>query len=148
MDLLFYHLERSPIERVLPELLMKAQQKGWRAIVETEPFERVEALDQMLWTFSEDSFLPHGVDGQLNAESQPVLLTDAQDNSNNAEIRFFVDGGDVTQHQNYERLVYLFNGLDEQAVKRAREQWKKAVDADMDVTYWAQGPDGRFEKKA
>ena len=148
MDLLFYHLERSPLSRVLPDLLQKSMSRGWRAVVETQPFERVEALDQMLWTFEDDSFLPHGIAGQPDGDLQPILLTDTSDNPNNADIRFFVDGGEVLKHKGYERLVYLFNGNDMEALTRARREWKSAKDAGIDMTYWAETPDGGFEKKA
>lgn len=148
MELLFYHLERAPLERVLPDLLAKSLEKGWRAIVETEPFERVTALDAMLWTFSDDSFLPHGTVREAGAEAQPILLTDSAENTNQAAIRFFIDAGDVSQHPGYERLVYIFNGNDEAAVARARVQWKAAKEAAIEATYWQQTEAGRWEKKA
>ncbi|MGA7117695.1 MAG: DNA polymerase III subunit chi, partial [Hyphomicrobium sp.] len=33
-EVLFYHLERQPLERVLPGLLEKTLQRGWRAVVQ------------------------------------------------------------------------------------------------------------------
>ena len=60
-EVLFYHLQRQPIERVLPSLLEKSLERGWRVIVQAASEERVEALDAHLWTFRDDTFLPHGV---------------------------------------------------------------------------------------
>ncbi len=148
MELLFYHLERAPLEHVLPDLLKKSLEKGWRAVVETDPVERVEAIDAMLWTFSEESFLPHGKAGEPGADGQPILVTNGEGNPNAAQIRFFVDAGEVADHSGYERLVYIFNGRDEAAVARAREQWKAAAAAEIDATYWQQNDAGRWEKKA
>lgn len=148
MDVLFYHLQQAPLERVLPDLLQKSLQKGWRAMVEVDPPERIEALDALLWTFSDEGFLPHGVGNGPRAAEQPVLICNDVDNVNGADIRFFVDGGDVTAHQGYQRLVYLFHGHDEAAVARARQQWKAARDAEMDVTYWLQNAAGAWEKRA
>ncbi len=148
MDVLFYHLERAPLERVLPDLLQKSLQKGWRAIVEVDPVERAEALDTMLWTFSDESFLPHGKGGDARAAEQPVLLSNDPENINKADIRFFIDGGDVTAHSGYQRLVYMFNGHDEEVVAKARTQWKQASDANLDVTYWQQNAAGAWEKRA
>lgn len=148
MELLFYHLEGAPLERVLPDLLQKSLKKGWRAIVETDPHERVDALDQMLWTYHDESFLPHGKVSEPRAAQQPVLLTNDHENVNEAAIRFFVDAGDVTAHQGYERLVYIFNGQDEEAIARARGQWKAALAAGIAVTYWQQSASGKWEQKA
>jgi len=148
MELLFYHLQAAPLEAVLPTLLQKSLEKGWRAIVETNPIERVEKIDTMLWTFSDDSFLAHSKIDDPHAEAQPILVTNEGSNPNGAQIRFFVDSGDVTAHSDYERLVYIFNGHDEQAVARARTQWSAAVNKEMPATYWQQSENGRWEKKA
>lgn len=148
MELLFYHLERVPLERVLPDLLSKSLEKGWRAVVETTEPSRIDALDGMLWTYSDESFLPHGTIGDENAADQQVLITDQPGNDNKADIRFFIDGGDVTAHEGYERLVYIFNGNDEDVLNKAREQWKLAKAAGLEATYWQQSPEGRWEKKA
>jgi len=148
MDLLFYHLQSAPLERVLPDLLQKSLDKGWQAIVETAPQERVDALDTMLWTFADESFLPHGKSSDPGAEQQPIVLTHEPDNPNKADIRFFVDSGDVTAHTSYQRLVYIFNGHDEEAVERARTQWKAAKAQNITATYWQQNQAGAWEKKA
>lgn len=152
MELLFYHLEQATLERVLPDLLSKSLERGWRAIVETNKHEQMEALDTMLWTYSPDSFLAHSTTNETLSEDtlqkQPILITDKTENLNNANIRFFIDSGDVTLHQGYERLVYIFNGNNEADLKRAREQWKAAKAAEIEATYWQQNATGRWEKKA
>ena len=147
-EILFYHLERSTVERVLPELLEKSLERGWRAIVQAESVERVEALDAHLWTYSEASFLPHGTDNQDNAQDQPVLLTVGDGNKNNARIRFLVDGADIEDVSPYMRVIYMFNGHDSEALKNARSKWKEYIKTDHDLTYWAQNEAGKWEKKA
>ncbi|GAA6211890.1 DNA polymerase III subunit chi [Hyphomicrobiales bacterium 4NK60-0047b] len=152
MELLFYHLEQATLERVLPDLLSKSLERGWRAIVETNGGGQMEALDTMLWTYSADSFLPHSLVNESLSEdalqNQPILITDKTENINKAHIRFFIDSGDVTVHQGYERLVYIFNGNNEADLKRAREQWKAAKATEIEATYWQQNATGRWEKKA
>ena len=34
-EILFYHLQHQPLERVLPTLLEKTLERGWRAVVQT-----------------------------------------------------------------------------------------------------------------
>src|SRR5262245_29730254 len=74
-EFLFYHLQAQPVERVLPALLEKSMERGWRVVVQTSSEERIDALDAQLWTFREDSFLPHGTFRDPTAADQPVLLT-------------------------------------------------------------------------
>lgn len=144
----FYHLERAPLERVLPALLERSLERGWRAVVQAGSEERVEALDSLLWSWREESFLPHGTARDGHEAEQPVFLTAADANPNEARIRFLVDGAEAGDLSAYERVVYLFDGRDEEAVARAREQWQAAREAGHEVTYWQQGEGGRWEQKA
>jgi DNA polymerase-3 subunit chi len=151
-EVLFYHLEHQPLERVLPALVERTLQRGWRAVVQAGSEERVEALDTLLWTYDDASFLPHGTRRDGNPEAQPVYLTADDINPNEATVRFLVDGapiGDVlADGAGYERIVYLFDGRDAAAVAAAREQWKAVKAAGCEATYWQQSPEGRWEKKA
>ena len=147
-DVLFYHLERAPVEAVLPQLLEKTLERGWRAVVQSGSQELLEALDEALWTYRADSFLPHGTvkDGHSNA--QPVFLTTGNDTPNGAVIRFLVDRADPAAYAGYIRMVFLFDGTDSEALSQARAQWKAAKAAGCAATYWQQSEEGRWVKKA
>ena len=147
-EVLFYHLEHQPLERVLPSLIEKTLERGWRAVVQAGSQERVEALDLLLWTYREDSFLPHASTRDGDAGNQPVYLTSDQDNPNGAQVRFLVDGAEAGETGDYTRIVRLFDGRDETAVAGARQHWAAAKAAGCAVTYWQQSPEGRWEKKA
>jgi DNA polymerase-3 subunit chi len=147
-EVLFYHLEHQPLERVLPSLVERTLERGWRAVVQAGSEERVEALDTLLWTYREESFLPHGTRRDGNSAEQPVYLTSNEENPNGAGVRFLVDGAETAELSGYDRVVYLFDGRDETAVAKAREQWKAAKGAGCAVTYWQQSNEGRWEKKA
>ena len=148
-EILFYHLQRQPLETVLPSLIEKSLQRGWQAAVQAVSEERLQALDDGLWTYAEESFLPHGTDRDADAATQPVLLTLREGNPNAASIRFIVEGADLPEDASaYQRICILFDGTDEDALLRAREQWKGAKEAGHALTYWQQDDDGRWTKKA
>ncbi len=94
-EVFFYHLERATLEEVLPTLLERSLERGWRAAVQAASEERVEALDTLLWTYREDSFLAHGTARDGPAAAQPIYLTADAGNPNEAQIRFLVDGADL-----------------------------------------------------
>src|SRR5436190_1886754 len=94
-EILFYHLQRQPIERVLPTLLEKSIERGWRVVVQGGSEEQIEALDALLWTYREGGFLPHGTWRETEAAQQPILLTVNDENPNGATVRFLVDGAPV-----------------------------------------------------
>ena len=148
-DILFYHLERQPLEKVLPILLEKSLERGWRALVRSGQAERIERLDESLWTYLDASFLPHAADGADDLAGQPVVLTTQDAAPNNPDILFLVDGvfppADVTP---YERVVVLFDGNDEEALGKARLIWSEIKARGLQATYWQQSETGRWEKKA
>lgn len=146
-EVLFYHLERQSLEEVLPSLLQKTLARRWKAVVQAGSRERMEALDLALWTYADDSFLPHGTSAAGFPELQPVYLTTGDDAPNGGRIRFMVDGAAVGAYEGFDRLVYLFDGRDTDAVSQARVAWKGAKAAGCSVTYWQQGDRG-WEKKA
>jgi len=147
-EVLFYHLHRQPIERVLPALLEKSLERGWRVVVQASSEERVEALDAQLWTYADDSFLPHGTWRDSEAREQPILLTIDEANPNSATVRFLVEGAPVpADAANYARIVLLFDGEDPDAVAAARARWSEAKREGFDVTYWQPDESGRWQRK-
>jgi len=147
-EVLFYHLQEQPIEKVLPNLLERSLERGWRAVVQASSDDRVDALDAHPWTFSDDSFLPHGTDREATAAEQPIVLTVAADNPNGASVRFLIDGAPIPADAgSYQRLVLLFDGGDPEAVAAARERWTAAKAQGFDVTYWQTDERGRWQRK-
>jgi DNA polymerase-3 subunit chi len=147
-EVLFYHLQRQPLEAVLPTLLEKSLERGWRALVRATTDERLSALDDHLWTYSDESFLPHGTEREPDAAEQPVVLTLSNRNPNGAAILFLIEGAPVPEDaSSYQRLVLMFDGNDQDAVAAAREQWKAVKGGGHDATYWQQDGRGRWEKK-
>lgn len=147
-EILFYHLTESKLEDALPPLLEKSVERGWKVAVQTADPARRDALDTHLWTFRDDSFLPHGTDSVEGAEGQPVLITTEPDNRNGATVRFLVDGAEPPEALDYERVVFVFDGHNQEQLEGARGQWKKLKTEGHKLTYWQQSNEGRWEKKA
>jgi len=147
-DVLFYHLTESKLEDALPPLIDKSVERGWQVAVQMRGPARRDLLDSHLWTYREDSFLPHGTDEDEMASRQPVLLTISPENMNNATVRFFIDGAEATDVGSYQRVVLMFDGYDQEQLENARAQWKRLKGEGHNLTYWQQTQDGRWEKKA
>lgn len=149
-EVLFYHLERQTLEQILPGLLERTVERGWRAVVQAGTEERLAALDSHLWTFRDDSFLPHGDPTDPFPERQPVYLTAGPETPNAPQALMLVDGAEIAPAElaARPRTLVVFDGADDAALARARAQWKAAVAAGVRAVYWAQDPAGRWTKKA
>jgi DNA polymerase III subunit chi len=148
-EILFYQLKGQTPEQVLPSLLMKSLERGWRVVVQASSDERVEALDAHLWTWRDDAFLPHGTWRDAEAAEHPIVLTVNDQNPNRATVRFLVDGAAMTADvSTYERIVLLFDGDDPDALQTARQRWTEAKAGGAEVTYWQADEHGRWRRQA
>ncbi|MFQ5772948.1 MAG: DNA polymerase III subunit chi [Kiloniellaceae bacterium] len=140
----FYHLTRTTLERALPQMLEKTLERGQRAVVLAGSKERVEALNALLWTYNDRSFLPHGSAEDGHGEHQPIWLTDRDERPNGAEVLFLTDAAASARIGDYVRCAVLFDGNDPDAVAAARAQWSAFKEAGHEVSYWQQDEAGRW----
>ena len=143
----FYHLEASTLEGVLPGLLEKTLEKGWRALVKL-PEAKLAELDSFLWTFREDAFLPHGRDDEPQAELQPILLSATTESAKGFDAVFLLDGASIEDMEGVSRAMVMINGRSQEDITRERGRWKALKDVGADLAYYQQDDRGRWEKKA
>jgi len=148
-EIRFYQLKGHTPEQMLPSLLLKSLERGWRVVVQASSEERVEALDAHLWTCRDDSFLPHGTWRDAEAARQPIVLTLNEDNPNDATVRFLIEGAAVPRDASaYQLVVLIFDGDDPEAVDTARARWREAKSAGFEVTYWQADDGGGWQRQA
>ncbi|MNI67136.1 DNA polymerase III subunit chi [compost metagenome] len=101
-----------------------------------------------MWTYRDDSFLPHGRADGDHAARQPVLLSESGENLNGAQALFIVDDSELGAMQEFARCFIIFDGRDEQALNHARGRWRTLKADGADLAYWKQSDEGRWEKAA
>ena len=144
----FYHLVEMPLEQALPRLLEKVSAAGHRVVIMAKTPERVSFLDGLLWTWSPDSWLPHGSARDGDAELQPIWLTEGEDNPNKADVLVLTDGVSPSSLEGYARVLTMFDGRDDAAVDSARELWRRWKADGLELTYYQQTESGGWFEKA
>ena len=147
-DIAFYHLERSTLEQALPKLLEKTLAAGKRALVLTGSEPRVDALNELLWTYDQDAWVPHGSGKDGNADRQPIWFSTSDENLNKADFLFLTDGAASENIADYERCFELFDGNNPESVAAARVRYKAYKDADHELSYYQQTAAGGWQKKS
>ncbi|MBL4766244.1 MAG: DNA polymerase III subunit chi [Rhodobacteraceae bacterium] len=147
----FYHLEQSALDQILPDILEKTHAKGWRAIVKIgpllgDPKDELTRLDEFLWTYKKDSFLPHGRDDEPMAGNQPVLLSTDCQSAGEADAVILIGGAELNDLDGVSRCITILDGADEQDKAVARTRWKLAKDAGLSTAYWKQDDYGKWEQ--
>lgn len=147
-EVLFYHLQSKPLEQVLPGLLERSLQRDWRVVVRAGDDEKLNALNTWLWTYREESFLPHGTKADGAPDAMPVYLTTEDENPNGAHVLFLVEGAEPPDIAAYTRCVLMFDGNDETAVAEARGHWTALKAKGYEASYWQQNENGAWVNKA
>lgn len=142
----FYHLTLRPLDRVLPQIAEKVLASGGRLVVVAESAEQRAAIDQFLWTYAPDSFLPHAQAGGAHDADQPVLIAPAPNDANGARNVALVDGVWRDSALTFDRAFHFF---DEERIVEARAAWRALGGREeVERRYWKQGDTGRWEQVA
>lgn len=144
----FYHLERKSLDQALPEILTKALSQGHKIVVKMGDKTQIPRMNDHLWTFDANSFLPHGTEKDGHAEEQPIWLTDADENPNGADVLILTDGATSDKISDYKLCCEMLNGHDTEAVSAARTRWKEYKEKGYEISYWQQDEAGRWQNKA
>jgi DNA polymerase-3 subunit chi len=132
----FYHLTASPLERVLPSICEKVLAAGGRLVVVAQG-DLLARLDEQLWTYAPDSFLPHGREGE-----QPILLSEAPEPANGAANVALADGVWRDEALSFERAFYFF---DAGHLDGARAAWRALKGrTETEARYWKQDERGKW----
>jgi len=148
-ELMFYQLTDAPLETLIPVLAEKALERGWRVAIQGPVAERLAFLDDKLWNYRSESFLPHAPAGGADDKSQPVLLGPVGPAANGAQMLVLIDGAAFKPESlaAYERVCVVFDGNDAQMLEGARAQWRAVSQAGLAASYWARDA-GRWQQKA
>ncbi len=144
----FYHLLKLPLEKAMPKLLEKAVGAGLRVVLMAGSPERVNSLNSLLWTYSDESWLPHGSASDGDAALQPIWLTDRDENPNGATVLMLCDSAHPHSLDGFARCLDLFDGNDPDAVAAARDRWKLWKGQGHSLVYYQQNLNGGWEEKS
>jgi DNA polymerase-3 subunit chi len=101
--------------------------------------DQLARLDELLWSYARDSFLPHG---REQAESQLVLLSADPEATNGATNIALADGRWRDEALAFARAFYFF---DDAAREPAREAWRALkAKAEVEARYWKQDERGKW----
>lgn len=146
MQVDFYHLTHSPLDRVLPSIAEKVLAGGGRLLIVAADEARRATLDRLLWAYAPDSFLPHAQAGAGDDAAQPVLIAGDVTAANNARHVALADGTWRDAALAFDRAFHFF---DDDALSSARAAWKSLAGRDgVERRYWRQNDAGRWEQAA
>jgi DNA polymerase-3 subunit chi len=110
-----------------------------------ESEEKVEWMNNALWTYDANSFLPHGSAKDGNSELQPIYLTSQKENPNHSTLLVITDSSDLEPDADFSRVIDIFDGTNETTVANARERWKHYKTLGHTLEYRRQSETGAWK---
>ena len=146
MQVDFYHLTVTPLDRALPQIAEKVVASGNRLLIVAAGEAQRVALDRLLWGYTPDSFLPHAQMGAGDDAAQPILIAGEVAAANGAQHIALVDATWRDEALAFERAFHFF---DEESIDAARAAWRTLQGREgVERRYWKQNDAGRWEKVA
>ncbi|WP_233188820.1 DNA polymerase III subunit chi [Hydrogenovibrio sp. SC-1] len=123
-DVLFYVLETQDSASRL-HFVCKLVQKIWHQNRQCDIFcqqsSELAALDEAIWQYKPDAFIPHSVAQSLPA---PIQLWEGQANSACQDVLLNLHPNFPESFQVYQRTIEVLDQSPE-LIQRGRERWKK-----------------------
>ncbi len=104
----FYQLnpERPRYEHVVCQLCQKAYDSKQLTLLLTQNQQQSDHLDHRLWTFSDDSFIPHDRD-ECAGLVTPILIHDNPDPQGERQLLINLSGSIPAYFAQFERIIEL-----------------------------------------
>ena len=121
----FYCIEED-INGFLYNFLSKLVEKNKRVFIYSENMEKMEKLDNMLWTLKKVDFLPHLLYNDSGSEKTPIIISNQKDNKNQSNfilISSFLD--DVDFLDSFEKTFYIFSPINQSIIENVKNNWNK-----------------------
>ena len=104
-------------------LSAEARESGRRVVIHTTSEEDARHMDRLLWTYQDQSFLPHGRIGRCSAEDNPILIGNGELAEAEHQLLINLDPEVPTFFSRFERLAECIDG--DSAVRVAgRERYR------------------------
>ena len=148
IDIQFYHLSVTPLEKALPRLLEKALASGFKSLVLCESDIAVARLNDALWSYHPNRFLPHGSAKDGFAARQPIYLTAKEENPGKADLLVITDGAQIDNLSDFKRLIDIFDGSKPESATAAEKRMEHYRAKGHNVNIIRQSSTGEWQKAA
>lgn len=148
-ELRIYHLTVQSVKDGLPGLITTALGRDLRCHIYVPDALMAEDICDHLWTYQQDSFVPHGTKKDGFESHQPVWISPDLENPNDADVRFVMAGADIAPDglNHMDLTCVLFDESDTNARQKTRRLWAESDGMDnIDRIYYRQDENGQWHE--
>ena len=134
----FYNATRREILNDIAILTEKLYKKNNHILLYCADQETVDTLDEYLWSYREDSFIPHSKKNNEKKLFYPILITNEILNEHEHNILLVLNGVLIkeTDWTKFNKVYYFFDEQNLEEKENARSMWKSFSSLEIDCRYW------------
>jgi len=106
----FYVLQKDAVaeqHHFACRLIEKAVNKGNRVMVATKNHEESKMLDEALWSFRPEAFIPHTIHGDGESSDTPVVISHTEDDQSHHDVMVNLRLEIPSQFSRFKRLAEI-----------------------------------------
>jgi DNA polymerase-3 subunit chi len=121
------HPQQHNQDRVVCQLCQKAYDNNQKTLLLTQSPQQTAHLDEQLWIFNEDSFLPHDAhaDGESDSFPSPILIHDQPDPQGERQLLINLSLLVPSYFAQFERVIELVTEDNKQSAREHYSFYKE-----------------------
>ena len=134
----FYNSSERDIVSDICVLTEKLFLKNDSIVIFCTDQETVAVVDDFLWAYKEDGFIPHSIKNNEKPSIHPILITTRIDEGCEHDILLVLNGVLIKEKdwQKFAKIYYFFDDQDNIEKENARSMWKSFSSLDAECKYW------------
>ncbi|WP_185236454.1 DNA polymerase III subunit chi [Teredinibacter franksiae] len=132
----FYILQANEVverHRFVCRLVQKAINESNRVLVATSTPEETFLLDELLWSFKPESFIPHSIVGEPDTEKVPVVISHTSDSPTHHDLLINLRAIVPPEFSRFKKLAEVVVQQTD-ILQSTRENWKFYKDRGYELT--------------
>ncbi len=148
-QIIFYSTAPLQVEKTLFALLEKSLEKGNKSLLLFKDKEKCLSINEQLWTYKQNSFLPHiSEDDEIYDDIDvPVYLSTKNENPFKAELLFSIDGFLPDNIDHFERVIIIIDVNDELLNEKYKNYYLDINKNFEDIVFYKSDDNGKWIEK-
>ena len=148
-QIIFYNTAPLQVENTLFNLIEKSIENGYKSLLLFNDKNKCSAIDEKLWTYKQNSFLPHLTeDEKISDEIDiPIYLSTKNENPYKAELLFSIDGFLPNNINNFERVIIIVDVNDKILLEEYKKYYLDINEDFEDIVFYKSNDNGKWTEK-
>jgi DNA polymerase-3 subunit chi len=133
-EIVFIVLNSAVKSRIVCDLAEKCYLNNQRTVIYTKSEEECKTIDSLLWTWKQQSFIPHKCLISLSkSQTEPIVLTTSIESAADYDTVLLVDPLPMETVSQFSTVIDFAEKYDSQGIELSRKRYKLYKDQNFNI---------------